>query len=267
MITTTLETINRAPLASLDDLARATWATFAAGAISDAEAAEIAEGIERRRGSLRRPAPGLAVVPPVSMVREQEPHLSTLTDKRPAPLLPRHGLRQLVLRVPALARYDRGRSMVRKRTLAASGPMPPRLAAAFTTGEQAVLAIVAAEVREHGSCTRTIAELAARSGTSDSTVKRAVRQAVRLGLVTVEERRRPGRKNLPNVIRIVSADWRAWIERRGTERVRQSGEGSRTGGQKRNPTDIKGFSGRLKGMPAQAGQRFASRALCAINSG
>ena len=37
-------------------------------------------------------------------------------------------------------------------------------------------------------------------------VKNAIRTAARLGLLTVEERRREGRRNLPNVIRIVSKD-------------------------------------------------------------
>ncbi len=54
MLTDKIETISRAPLASLDGIARATWATFAAGAISEAEATQIAEAIERRRAALRK---------------------------------------------------------------------------------------------------------------------------------------------------------------------------------------------------------------------
>src|SRR4051794_18664043 len=46
-------------------------------------------------------------------------------------------------------------------------------------------------------------------------VQNAVREAARLGLVTVEERRREGRRNLPNVIRIVSKEWTTWLARGG----------------------------------------------------
>jgi hypothetical protein len=34
-------------------------------------------------------------------------------------------------------------------------------------------------------------------------------------LLTVEERRREGRRNLPNVIRIVSKEWTMWLARGG----------------------------------------------------
>ncbi len=41
----------------------------------------------------------------------------------------------------------------------------------------------------------------------------AIRKANREELMTVEERRRPGQVNLPNVIRIISREWLAWIAR------------------------------------------------------
>src|SRR4051794_16193524 len=43
----------------------------------------------------------------------------------------------------------------------------------------------------------------------------AIREAARLGLLTVQERRREGRRNLPNVIRIVSKAWTSWLARGG----------------------------------------------------
>src|SRR5215218_6020386 len=46
-------------------------------------------------------------------------------------------------------------------------------------------------------------------------VKNAIRTAARLGLLTVEERRREGRRNLPNVVRIVSKEWTMWLARGG----------------------------------------------------
>jgi hypothetical protein len=79
-----------------------------------------------------------------------------------------------------------------------------------------------------GTCVLTIPEIAARSGTSETTVRRALKEASRQGMVTVEERRVPYRKNLPNVVRVVSAEWLMWIKRS-------------SGCQKRKPTESKGF--------------------------
>src|SRR5262249_55145735 len=67
----------------------------------------------------------------------------------------------------------------------------------------------------NGQCVKSIAELAARAGVSRTTVQNAIRQAARQGLLVVQERRREGRRNDFNIIRIVSAEWRAWITRRG----------------------------------------------------
>jgi hypothetical protein len=47
---------------------------------------------------------------------------------------------------------DRQASIERRRRLAASGPMPPALAARFTTSELAALRIIGDEVRHHGVC-------------------------------------------------------------------------------------------------------------------
>ncbi len=77
-----------------------------------------------------------------------------------------------------------------------------------------------------GSCVRTLPEIAARAGVSVSTARNAIRTAARLGLVTVEERRQHKRPNLANVVRIVSAEWLAWLTRGG-------------GFKKLNPTDTK----------------------------
>jgi len=76
------------------------------------------------------------------------------------------------------------------------------------------LAVVGREVQQHGTCTLPIDALAGISGTSRSTVKRALRQAITLGLITLQERRRAGRKSLTNVIKVISAEWSLWIKRR-----------------------------------------------------
>jgi hypothetical protein len=89
--------------------------------------------------------------------------------------------------------------------------MPPALACKFTTCELAALRIIGDEVRLHGCCALHIDAIAARAGTCRTVVKNALREARRLGLATVQERRRRGQKSLTNIIRIVSAEWMAWI--------------------------------------------------------
>src|SRR5213079_2316262 len=95
------------------------------------------------------------------------------------------------------------------------GPMPPALACKFTVSELAVLRIIGDEVRQHGQCDRCVDEMAARAGVCRRMNQNALREAARLGLMTIEERRREGRRNLPNVVRIVSKEWTSWLARGG----------------------------------------------------
>lgn len=105
-------------------------------------------------------------------------------------------------------------SAARRRRWAAAGYLPPRLAAGFTSGEQAVLAVVAMEVGKRGTCTLAIGHMAALAGVCATVAKRALRQARVLGLVTVEERRITGFRNDTNVLRIASSEWAAWLRLR-----------------------------------------------------
>jgi hypothetical protein len=89
--------------------------------------------------------------------------------------------------------------------------MPPALAAKFTQAEMAAFQIVSDEVRHHGVCALHIDAIAARAGTCRTTVKNALREARRLNLVTVQERRRRGQRSLTNLVRIISPEWMAWI--------------------------------------------------------
>src|SRR4051812_32912840 len=93
--------------------------------------------------------------------------------------------------------------------------MPPALACKFTVSKLAVLRIIGDEVHLHGCCDRCVDEIAARAGVCRRMVQNALREATRLGLVTVEERRREGRRNLPNIVRIVSKEWTSWLARGG----------------------------------------------------
>jgi hypothetical protein len=91
--------------------------------------------------------------------------------------------------------------------------MPKQLANQFTAGEISVLSVVAVQCRERGQCDWPLDRIAAIAGCCRSLAKRTIRLAQRLGLVSIEERPRPGRKSDTNVVRIVSADWLTWLHR------------------------------------------------------
>src|SRR3954466_14129315 len=105
--------------------------------------------------------------------------------------------------------------MERRRRWAASGLLPPALAARFTLAETAVLAVVAAESVRHGRCTLVLEHIAALAGVCRKTVKNALREAQRLGLLGIEERRLSAWRNAPNVVTITSREWGAWLRMRG----------------------------------------------------
>src|SRR4051794_23147012 len=119
--------------------------------------------------------------------------------------------------------------------------MPAALACKFTVSELAVLRIIGDEVSQHGQCDRCVDEIAARAGVCRRMVQNALREAARLGLLTVEERRREGRRNLPNIVRIVSREWTSWLTRGGRS-SRPSAE-PLVGCKKLRPTD-KGYKTR-----------------------
>src|SRR3954454_17998134 len=101
--------------------------------------------------------------------------------------------------------------MERRRRWAASGRLPPALAARFTLAEQAVLAVVAAEHRKRGDCRLTNGELADVAGVSITTVKNAMRAARALNLLAIQERRLSAFRNDSNITKIISREWLAWL--------------------------------------------------------
>ncbi len=105
-------------------------------------------------------------------------------------------------------------SKTRRRHWAASGYLPPQLAAGFTPGEQAVLAVVGKEIATKGRCTLAVGHIAALAGVGASTVKRAMRQAALVGLVYIEVRRLTGFRNDTNRITIASREWASWVRLR-----------------------------------------------------
>src|SRR3954454_5951018 len=167
--------VEASPRCELAKVSSLLWRAYAAGQVSEAEASELSDLIERRRAL---PAP-------------QKPTQRRL-GSRP--------------RSPA--------AMERRRRWAASGALPPALAARFTLAETAVLAVIAAEHQKHGACTLPIGHVAALAGVSETTVRNAVRQARRLGLLHVEERRVSAFRNLPNKLTITSREWLLWLRMR-----------------------------------------------------
>jgi DNA-binding MarR family transcriptional regulator len=117
---------------------------------------------------------------------------------------------------------DRQRSIERRRSVAGSNWLPPAIRWKFTEGERAVLSIIARENQQHGCCTLCVDAIAAQSGTSPSTVNRAMRAAETQQLLTRLQRPRTGMKHDTNVVTISSKEWRSWIASRfiplGTKR-------------------------------------------------
>src|SRR3954471_11609800 len=170
-------------LTQLDHLSTDIWRAWGAGQIGD-EAQLLAMQLEARRKAVRGDLKPVGIPP-------GRPSIFPLRRPQRAPV--------------------RAVAIARRRHLAASGPMPPALACKFTTGELAVLRIVGGEVRAGGLCALCVDAIAARAGVRRRTAQNAIRQAARLGLVTVQERRRQGQVNLPNVVRVVSREWLAWL--------------------------------------------------------
>lgn len=201
-----------APRAGLPAVTAALWKAYADGQITEAEAEELSGLIEARRATapiraghnlsgtqvLRSPNAGSSNLSAEGMVISPIPS-GAGQDRAGGP------------RRAVGSRPRTDASMERRRRWAASGRLPPAIAARFTLAEQGVLALVAAEVARRKDCRLAVGNLAAIVGVAETTVRNAIREAVKLGLVTVEERRITGFRNDTNIVRIVSAEWTAWL--------------------------------------------------------
>lgn len=199
--------IEAAPRVTLSAVTALLWRAFGAGQITETEAEALSNLIEARK--LVPAAPGAAQ-----------------------------------RRVGSRPRTDA--SMARRRRWAASGWLPPAIAARFTLAETAALATVAAEIERRGDCRLSMDHLAGLAGVSRSTVKAAIREAKKLGLITTEERRQTAWRHRPNIVRVVSPEWRAWLSRR-----------ARTQGVKAAPSTNTRVQDRLGRRPSEPAQRAA----------
>jgi hypothetical protein len=209
-----------------DDIVRSIWAANAGGMLSDDEAQRAHETVEAQR-TLARVASGAGP----SRASKGPPRVTARRQRSP----------------------DRQASIERRRRLVASGPLPPPLAARFTWGEIAAMRIIGDECRAHGCCTLHIDAIAGRAGVCRSTVQNALREAQGRGevpntpIISVQERRRRGQRSLTNIIRIVSREWRDWLNK--SPRWPGQGVGSNcTSSKKLSTTDTGLF---LKGSAAE----------------
>lgn len=145
-----------APRAKLPEVAAMMWRAYADSRVSEAEAGELSALIETRK-----------VVPAESVGAVVAAVAKKVVGSRP----------------------ETDESLERRRRWAASGRLPPTLAARFTSGEIAVLSVVAAEACQREDCRLAIGHLAAVAGVSETLVRNALREARALGLITIEERR------------------------------------------------------------------------------
>lgn len=189
------------------------WRAYGDGRITEAEAEALSGLIEAR--SLASSGPRREQGP--ASAQAAEPGIPALSSGRPGSL-----------RTAAGSRPRKDASMERRRRWAASGRLPPQIAARFTQAEVAVLATLAAETARRGDCRLAVEHLAALAGVSRSTVKATLRRARRLGLLTVEERRMTAWRNDTNIVRVVSREWLAWMRLARRE--------SRLGGGVKSPT-------------------------------
>jgi hypothetical protein len=97
--------------------------------------------------------------------------------------------------------------------LAACSPTPPELARDFTSGQLAVLKIIADEVARTGDCRLSNKEISDRAQMCRRGVRYVLARAKGLQLLKVQERKNrvPMHKNQTNVITIISALWLRWV--------------------------------------------------------
>jgi len=189
----------------VDECAKAAWVLNGEGLIADAEMEYLAPVIEHRRKSI-----GAGV--PSSRARGCLRHCR-----------------------PAIPLQKRAACWLRRRGLAKDCIIPTSLAQAFTVSKLAVLSVIARAVMERGQSTMSLPEIAARAGVGCTTARYAIRDAARMGLISVSENRVNGFWNRPNTIRIICGRWRRWLEARAGYSPARKSAGRTTAGYQFTP--------------------------------
>lgn len=170
--------------AQLDGLAREIWGAYSRQEIEEDRANALSAAIEARRRAFFNSA----------RVSHGKGSLPLLTHPR-----------------PKYGHARRAASLERRRRWAASGALPPTLAVHYTTGELAVLTVIARQVQRTGSCDWPMEKIAALAGVCRSTARNALRRARDLGHLSVLERRIDRWRSDTNVVQILSPEWRQWL--------------------------------------------------------
>ena len=187
-----------APRAALPAVTALLWRAYGGGKVTEAEAEALSVLIAERTASkdgLRGQSPNPRGTDPEGA--KAEPRKLVEDPRRSVGFRPR---------TPE--------SMVRRRRWATAGYLPPQIAALFTVGEGAVLAVIGREIATKGRCTLAMGHIAALAGVSVTTAKRALRQAALIGLVEIELRRVTGFRNDTNRVTLKSREWTSWLRLR-----------------------------------------------------
>ncbi|MBA3038744.1 MULTISPECIES: hypothetical protein [Hyphomicrobiales] len=176
----------------VDECAKAAWILNGEGLIADEEMEYLAPVIEHRRLSIS------------AMMRTVRAKGCT-----------RHCR-------PAIPLQKRAACWLRRRGLAKDCIIPTCLAQAFTVSKLAVLSVIARAVMERGQSTMSLPEIAARAGVGCTTARYAIRDAAKMGLISVSENRINGFWNRPNTIRIVCGRWLRWLKVCAASRAQKS---------------------------------------------
>jgi hypothetical protein len=144
---------------------------------------------------------------------------------------PRGRLGGRYLRLPYQRAPNRPEAVMRRKRLALTNPVPIQIGCQLTESQRAYARLVRDEHERHGFFDLCHDEAAARIGTCPKTAKRAQAELKKLALISVERRPQPGRKNLPNIVKIIAPQWLMWIERGPKSRREPIGghEGQATG--------------------------------------
>lgn len=177
-------------LQQIDDCAKSAWILNGEGLVDDREMAYLTPVIEHQRKAIR------------AQPWFQDHPIGHLRPTRTKP----------VHRRPSIPADRRAASWVRRRSLAKNCIIPTCIAGRLTISKLAVLSVIARAVMDRGKSNMSLPEIAARAGVGCTTARYAIRDALRIGLISVSENRINGTWNRPNTIRIVCGRWLRWLK-------------------------------------------------------
>lgn len=188
-------------LNQIDECAKSAWILNGEGLVGDHEMEYLAPIIEHQRKA----------------IRSEHPFRRQHGDRLPL------AAARLDHRRPSIPEDKRAAAWRRRRALAKDCVIPTSVAVRFTISKLAVLSVIARAVMVGGKSNMSLPEIAARAGVGCTTARYAIRDALRMGLISVSENRTNGHWSRPNTIRIVCGRWLRWLKgRRGFSALKKS---------------------------------------------